>query len=105
MPGVLTGNPACGDLVRIGFGTEPGRVGVGDTACEDEIELMLAYRTTGLFPIDFSDMHQFRDGNVGTDFFAAFPFQSGNEVLARFLLSTGQREVPAFHRVLFFLDQ
>lgn len=105
MPGVLNRNPACGDLVRVGFGTEPGRVGVGDTALEDEIELMLAFRTAGLFPIDFSDMRQFQNGNVGADFFAAFPFQGGNEILARFLLPTGQREVPAFHRVLFFLDQ
>lgn len=105
MPGVLSRNPACGDLVRVGFGAEPGRVGIGDTALEDEIELMLALGTTGLFPIDFSDMDQFGNGNVGADFFAAFPFQGGNEVLARFLLSTGQGKVPAFHRVLFFLDQ
>ncbi len=105
MQGVLTGYPACGDLMRVGSRTEPGRVAVGDTAFEDEIELMPAFRTIGLFPIDFSDMHQFRDGNVSADLFTAFPFQGGNEVLARFLFSAGQREVPPFHRVLFFLDQ
>lgn len=98
-------NPACRCLVWVGRRSEPGFVRVRNSAFEDEVELMLVFRAIGLFPIYFSDMQQFRDRNICRDLFPAFPFQRRDKVFARLLLSTRQREVPAFDRVLFFLDQ
>lgn len=105
MPCVLAGNPACRCLVRVGRGAKPGFVSHRDAAFEDEVELMPELRSIGIFPINFSDMQQFRNGNVRSDFLQAFPLQGRDEVLARFLFSAGQGEIAAFHRVLFFLNQ
>lgn len=102
---VLGRNPACCCLVRVGRRSKPWFVRVRDTAFEDEVELMLMLRATGLFPIYFSDMQQSRDRNIRPDLFPAFAFERRDKVFARLLLSTRQREVPAFDRVLFFLDQ
>ena len=102
---VLPGNPACRSLVRVGRRSEQGFVRIRETALKDKVELMLVFRTIGLFPINFSNMQQFRNGNIRSDFFPALPFEGLDEIFARLLFSTGQGEVPAFYRVLFFLDQ
>ncbi len=105
MLSVFTRNPACCCLMRVGRGAEPGFVCVRNTAREDEIELVLEFGPARLFPIYFSDMQQFCHENIHPDFFPALSFEGCDEVFSGFLFSTGQGEVSAFHRVLFFLNQ